>query len=175
MHVEARLLPHLLRDRLGGRLADVGPAAGETPGVAPHLTNEQESLLLEHDAADVDLRRSIAALVRERGEQRLHVLPAGVRGHLGGDLLDRRVALPVVRPVGVGEPRLSERLQRPRPSDELAQASFSRTSWLTTEPSARPETRGMTSAITRPRWWIDVAPTSAITSSTISSSSSSES
>src|SRR5918911_875427 len=31
------------------------------------------------------------------------------------------------------------------------QASFSRTSWLTTEPSARPETCGITSAITRPK------------------------
>src|SRR5438874_2889924 len=55
------------------------------------------------------------------------------------------------------------------------QASFSFTSWLTTDPSALPETCGMTSAITRPKSRMLVAPFSAIASSTISSSSSSES
>ena len=53
-------------------------------------------------------------------------------------------------------------------------ASFSRTSWLTAEPSARPATCGITSAITRPMSRMLVAPTSAITSSTIASRSSSD-
>src|ERR687891_454405 len=57
------------------------------------------------------------------------------------------------------------------PSAPGPQASFSRTSWLTAEPSARPATCGMTSAITRPRAPSDVAPVSAIASSTIRSSS----
>src|SRR5439155_8045540 len=54
-------------------------------------------------------------------------------------------------------------------------ASFSRTSCETIEPSARPDTCGITSAITRPRSPMLVAPTSAITLSTIASSSSSDS
>ena len=53
------------------------------------------------------------------------------------------------------------------------QASFSLTTWLTTEPSARPETWGITSAITLPKSRMLVAPFSAIASSTISSSSAS--
>jgi predicted ATPase len=70
------------------------------------------------------------------------------------------------------------RPQRPRRgASRLAPryASFSRTIWLTWEPSARPATCGITSAMTRPRSAMLVAPTSAITSSTISSISSSES
>src|SRR5262249_25261178 len=55
------------------------------------------------------------------------------------------------------------------------QASFSFTSWDTTDPSALPETCGMTSAMTRPKSRMLVAPFSAIASSTISSSSSSAS
>src|SRR5439155_25776846 len=58
---------------------------------------------------------------------------------------------------------------------ERGYASFSLTSWETTDPSARPLTWGMTSAITRPKSRMLVAPFSAIALSTISSSSSSAS
>src|SRR5205823_1212533 len=70
-----------------------------------------------------------------------------------------------------GEPYSGTKCPRGRGA---AQASFSRTSWLTADPSARPATWGMTSAITRPMSRMLVAPTSAIASSTIPSSSSSE-
>src|SRR6266540_7029154 len=80
------------------------------------------------------------------------------------------------RPAAAHEPRVRKALQLMDGRVDLledAQASFSRTSWLTAEPSARPATCGITSAITRPKSRMLVAPTSAIASSTISSRSSS--
>src|SRR5215212_7065228 len=92
---------------------------------------------------------------------------------LARHLADEQVDCPATR----DEPRVAVSLQLLRgPVDdaEVGQASFSRTSWLTAEPSALPAICGITSAITRPMSRMLVAPTSAIASSTISSSSASD-
>ena len=62
----------------------------------------------------------------------------------------RRASRPARRsPSAPGRPRTRSRRQMPR-STGSDHASFSRTSWLTAEPSARPAICGITSAITRP-------------------------
>jgi hypothetical protein len=109
----AALLAELLLGRLARLLADLRPAAGQRPEPVVDPAHEEHAPVAERRRADVDLRRRVTCLRRERRDELLRRELAG--GHLGRDVPDLLVPLAVKRMRVVREPALRDRLEPPHP------------------------------------------------------------
>jgi hypothetical protein len=103
-----------------GRVIDVGPAAGDGPAAAVCIFPDEEDLvIMEHDAADIDLRGGVAEIVgielEDFGAGEVRVCG----GDFGGDFAEATIAGGVITISGVSEAGLAHRLEFPGPSGPL--------------------------------------------------------
>ena len=86
-----------------GCVADVGPAAGEGPGVVGAFFDEEDAVFVEHSRADVDLWSGVAEVIFKESDYGVCDLGIVGRGeNFGGDLADLFEAFDVERIFGVG-------------------------------------------------------------------------
>lgn len=104
--------------RDGGRLADVGPAAGKRPVAVLKFAHEEDAAIVERGDADVDFGGGVAGLL---GEESLNERGGGKRGagahHFGGDIADFAVAVNIEFILAVGETGLRDGLESARPGE----------------------------------------------------------
>lgn len=100
----------------GGRLADVGPAAGEGPAAVLEFANKEDAVLVEGRDAHVDFGSGVAGLMGEEVADGSEVLEGSAGGHhFGGDGANFFVALDVELVFAIGETGLRNGLEASRP------------------------------------------------------------
>ena len=113
--VKPDLFEDFAGDGFGGGFVGIGPAAGEGPEVVLGFANEEDVVVAEDHAADIDLGGGVAGLGGEDAGDGFDRF-AGAGGHdLRGDIADGFVALAVIVVFGEEEAVLGDGLEFPGP------------------------------------------------------------
>lgn len=102
----------------GGRLANIGPAAGKSPAVVLEFANQEDAVVAKGSDANIDFGSGVAGLLGEEVLNGRDGRKCSAGGHhFGGDVADFVVALDVEFVVAIGEAGLRNGLESARPGE----------------------------------------------------------